>query len=263
MAQSQPVSPTLAAETSPAIRKISLGDLWDALAKGIDDFKAMPTHAIFLVAIYPVIGLFLARATMDSALLPLLYPLIGGFALIGPLAAIGLYEMSRRREKGLDAVAAHAFDIFKSPAIIPILELGAILMALFFVWLAAARSLYGWAFSGARPASFEHMVQAVLTTQEGMALIIAGNVVGAVFAALAFALTAVSFPLLLDRHVSLSVAVGTSVRAVLANPAVMAIWAFLIAAALFIGALPLFVGLIVVLPVLGHASWHLYRKVVV
>ena len=170
MALSRSVSSTLAAETSPVVRKISVGDLWDALAKGIADFKAMPTHAIFLVAIYPVIGLFLARATMDSALLPLLYPLIGGFALVGPLAAIGLYEMSRRREKGLDAVAAHAFDIFKSPAISPILELGAILMALFFVWLAVARSLYGWAFSGARPASFEHMVQAVLTTQEGLSL---------------------------------------------------------------------------------------------
>ena len=246
----------------PAIRQISARDLWDALAKGFDDFKATPTHAVFLVIIYPVIGLLLARASMDSNFLPLLYPLVGGFALVGPFAAIGLYELSRRREQGLDVFASHAFDVFKSPAIVPIIELGALLMALLLVWLGAAQALYGWAFAGVRHDSLTGLAQAIVSRPEGLTLLIVGNLVGALFAAIAFAATAVSFPLLLDRHVSLAVAVGTSVRAVLANPVTMTLWAIIIGATLFVAALPLFVGLIVALPVLGHTSWHLYKKVV-
>jgi uncharacterized membrane protein len=262
MAVSQTLPVRGAHDFTPVIRKIGLADLRDALRKGYEDFEAMPTHAAFLVVIYPIIGLVLARATMNADLLPLLYPLAGGFALIGPLAAIGLYEMSRRREAGLEVSARNALDVFKSPAIVSIIELGLVLMLILIVWLAVAQGLYSFTFGGARPASITAMLSQVLTSQSGLTLIILGNAAGAVFAALALTISVVSFPLLLDRNVGMGAAVRTSVRAVAANPLTMLAWGVIVGAALFIGSLMFFAGLIFVLPVLGHATWHLYRKVV-
>ena len=114
----------------PAVRKIGLADLREALAKGIDDFWAMPTHVIFLSIIYPVAGLVLARLTFSYDVLPLLFPLAAGFTLVGPFAAIGLYELSRRREQGLDASWQHAFDVLRSPSTDGIIALGVLLSAI-------------------------------------------------------------------------------------------------------------------------------------
>jgi uncharacterized membrane protein len=262
MATSQTLPADIAGDTLPDIRKIGVADLREALQRGYADFVAMPTHAVFLIVIYPLIGLFLVRATMNGNLLPLIYPLIGGFALLGPVAALGLYELSRRREQGLEPSASDAFSVLKSPAIIAMLELSLILMAIFFIWLGVARGLYSLAFGGAKPATLLDMMQQILTTPSGWMLIIVGNAAGCVFAAVALTISVVSFPMLLDRHVGLGAAVKTSVRAVQANPLTMALWGFIIGAALFAGSLMFFVGLIVVLPVFGHATWHLYRRVV-
>lgn len=262
MATSQILPADAAGDTLPAIRKIGIADLRDALARGYADFQAMPTHAIFLIIIYPVIGLFLVRATMNGNLLPLIYPLVGGFALLGPVAALGLYELSRRREQGEEVSASDALSVIKSPAIVAIVKLSLILMAIFFIWLGVARGIYSLAFGGAKPQTVVDMMRQILTTPAGLLLIILGNAAGCVFAALALTISVVSFPMLLDRHVSLGTAVKTSVAAVSANPLTMAVWGFVIGAALFAGSLLLFVGLIVVLPVFGHATWHLYRKVV-
>jgi uncharacterized membrane protein len=263
MAISQTLPTRSASGAEPAIRKIGVADLWDALARGYKDFEAMPTHAVFLVIIYPVIGLFLVRATMNGNLLPLLFPLVGGFALIGPFAALGLYELSRRREQGLEVTASDAARVFKSPSIVPILELGIVLMVIFCVWLTVAQAIYDMAFGSLRPESFADLATRVFTSESGWTLIIVGNAVGCLFAVLVLAISVVSFPLLLDRNVGLATAIKTSLRAVAANPLTMAVWGFTIGAALFAGSLILFVGLIVVLPVFGHATWHLYRKLVV
>ena len=248
--------------TAPVIRKIGLADLKDALARGIDDFLAMPSHAVFLCLIYPIVGFVLARLVLGYNVLPMLFPLAAGFALVGPFAAIGLYEMSRRRELGMDVSWRHALDVFRSPSIGAILVLGLILVAIFLTWLAVAQAIYVANFGYTPAASMPDFIQQVFGTPAGWALIIVGNGVGFLFAALVLTLSVVSFPLLLDRDVGAATAVLTSVRAVLANPVMIAIWGLIVAALLALGSIPAFFGLAVVMPVLGHATWHLYRKVV-
>ena len=239
-----------------------MADLRDAVAKGIDDFKAIPSHAIFLIIIYPIVGLILFRLTFGYDMLPLIFPLIAGFALIGPVASLGLYELSRRREKGLDASAWHAFDVLRSPSIGAIARLGLLLLVIFFTWLVVAQAMYVGIFGNWVPASLEEFAHRVLTTPAGWQLIIVGNVCGFLFAVLVLVISVVSFPMLVDRNVGAATAVRTSVRAVLANPMTMAMWGLFVAAALVIGSLPLLFGLAIVLPILGHSTWHLYRKVV-
>ena len=246
----------------PAIRRIGPADLFDALARGWEDFAATPSHGLFLCIIYPAIGIAIAGLTLGFATLPLLFPLAAGFALIGPLAALGLYELSRRREAGVSASAADALDVLHSPSLGPILALGALLMILFVVWIAAARGIYVANFGYAPPASFAQFAHDVLFTRAGWTLIVVGNLVGFVFAAVALTISVVSFPLLLDRDVGAAVALLTSVRVVVANPLTMALWGLIVAALLAIGSLPMFIGLAVTLPLLGHATWHLYRKAV-
>jgi uncharacterized membrane protein len=253
-----PVEPT---RELPVVRSVGLVDLRDVLAKGLDDFWVMPTHVVFLSLIYPVVGILLGSATFGYDIVPLLYPVAAGFALIGPFAAIGLYELSRRREAGLDTSWKHAFDVIHSPSIWAIAALGFFLLVIFAVWLAVADAIYATYF-GQEPTTASAFIRGVLTTPEGHKLIVVGNAVGALFAVLAFSLSVVSFPLLLDRNVGVAVAMFTSVKAVLGNPVVMALWGIFVAGALVIGSIPFFIGLAVVMPVLGHSTWHLYRKVV-
>lgn len=246
----------------PHVRTIAIADLRDALARGIDDFAAMPTHAIFLCLIYPIAGLFLARLTLGYDVLPMLYPLAAGFALLGPFAAIGLYELSRRREQGLDLSWEHAFEVFRSPSSGAIAALGVLLTIIFIVWIAVAQSIYVATFGYAPAASIPTFLRQVFTTPLGWTLIVVGNVVGFLFALLVLTISVVSFPLLLDRDVGAAEAILTSVRVVAANPLTMAVWGLIVAGALVIGSLPFFFGLAIVVPILGHATWHLYRKVV-
>lgn len=257
------ILPTQPARGLPKVRTIGLQDLKYALAKGLEDFRAMPTHVIFLSLIYPIAGIALWRATFGYDVVPLLYPLAAGFALIGPFAAIGLYELSRRRELGLDTSWKHAFDIIHSPSIWALAALGAFLLAIFGVWLAVANGIYVSNFGYRQPTTLTEFAEMVFGTPAGHHMIVVGNVVGFGFAVLAFVLSAVSFPLLLDRNVGVPVAIATSVRAILQNPVTMTVWGLIVAAGLLIGSLPLFLGLAIVMPVLGHATWHLYRRVVV
>jgi uncharacterized membrane protein len=246
----------------PAIRRVTPSDLWYALARGLDDFSAMPTHAIFLCAIYPLLGIVLVEMTLGGSMLPLAFPLAAGFALIGPLAAIGLYELSRRREAGLDSASSHAVDVLHSPSLGAIIALGLLLMAIFLIWLVVAEAIYIANFGYTPPASISRFIHDVFETPAGWRLIVEGTGVGFLFAVVTLTISAVSFPLLLDRDVGAAVALLTSVRVVLANPLTMALWGLIVAALLVIGSLPLFLGLTVVVPVLGHATWHLYRRAV-
>jgi uncharacterized membrane protein len=246
----------------PAIRQISVADLRDVLVKGMDDFYAMPTHAMFLCIIYPIVGFVLARLTFGYSILPLLFPLASGFALVGPAAALGLYELSRRKEAGLDASASRALNVFESSSIGAIAALGFLLLVIFAIWVAVANAIYIANFGYASPSSIKEFLHDVLTTRAGWMLIIVGNGIGLLFAILVLTISVVSFPLLLDRDVGAAVALLTSIRAVIRNPVTMAVWGLIVAALLIIGSIPFFFGLTVVMPVLGHATWHLYRKVV-
>ena len=197
---------------APVIRRLTSADLHDALRLGWEDFKAMPSHAFLLCIIYPVLGIVLARAVLGYSVTPLLFPLAAGFALIGPFAALGLYELSRRRERGEQPSVWDAAAVLRSPSFGAMLGLGVLLLAL--------------------------------------------------FAIVALCISVVAFPMMLDRHASAADGILTSLRVVAKNPVAMAEWGFIVAALLVLGSLPFFLGLAVVLPLLGHATWHLYRKAV-
>ncbi len=254
---------TLEAESGQIIvRSIGILDLRDVLARGLADFKEMPTHLIFLMVIYPLVTLVFARMSAEYDVLPLVFPLLAGYTLIGPLVATGMYELSRRRELGLDISRWHAFSVVKSPHIRAIAGLGLVLMTIYFVWLWAALAIYDKIFDGIIPESVADFTALIFNTPAGLKLMLVGSGAGFLFATVVFALSVMSFPMLLDRDVSIMTAVKTSVRAVLANPITMAMWGVIVAGGLLLGTLPFFVGLAFVLPVLGHATWHLYRKVV-
>jgi uncharacterized membrane protein len=246
----------------PLVRRIGVADVRQALMKGYADFAAYRSDFLFLGVIYPIVGLVLVRVAFGADLLPLLFPLASGFAIIGPFAALGLYEMSRMREMGVDPKWSNAFDVFKAPAVGAISLLGLALVAVFLLWLTAAWVIYLATFGPAPIISLTQFAHDVFRTPGGQSMIVVGIGVGFFFALFAMTISIVSFPLLLDRDVGLDTAIRTSVRAVMANPVPMMVWGIVVAAGLVLGSLPLFVGLIVVLPVLGHATWHLYRALV-
>ena len=246
----------------PGVRQIGVADLFDAIAKGFSDFNAMPTHFFYLAIIYPVVTFGIVGFYGELDLLPFIFPLLAGYTLLGPLAAIGTYELSRRREFGRYTARTNAFLVFKSHSINAIVNLGVLLTIIYFIWLFAAQAVYQQNFGDTVPESYIGFAQQLLTTSEGMAMIITGCSIGFVFAVIVLSFSVVSFPLLLDLDVGVIVAVKTSVRAVIVNPVIMAVWGMIVVASLVIGSLPFFVGLCVVLPVIGHTTWHLYRKIV-
>src|SRR5277367_2805485 len=252
-----------AAAVVPVIRRIEVDAIRDALAEGLNDFLAMPTHVAFLAVVYPLCGLVLAYATSAQNALQLLFPLASGFALVGPFVAVGLYEMSRRRELGLEISWKYAFNVLRSPSFPSIAALGALLLTIFAAWIIASQLLYTALYGPTPPVFFVDFLQQVASTERGWLLVSAGCFIGFCFAAATLAVSVVSFPLLLDRDAGAPTAVATSIKTVLKNPVPMALWGLIVAAALSIGSLPFFIGLTLVVPVLAHATWHLYRKVIV
>ncbi len=245
-----------------SVRRIGLADLRWALARGVEDFGASRTDVIFVCLIYPLLGLLLARLASGYDMLPLIFPLASGFALVGPLAAVGLNEMSRRREMGQRAGWADAFAVFRSPAIGGIVLLGVILVMMLLFWLVLSNVVYNLTLGPQPPASLVAFAHDVFFTRAGWTMAVVGVGAGFLLAVVALTISVVSFPMLLDQNLPLETAVRTSATAVARNPLVMAAWGLIIAASLVIGSIPALLGLIFVMPVLGHATWHLYRRVV-
>ncbi|RXV62710.1 hypothetical protein C6W92_10325 [Roseovarius sp. A46] len=250
------------ADTPPEVRRLTNDDLRTALRRGIEDFGALRSDVIFLILIYPIIGIALALTAFHMARLPMLFPLAAGFTLLGPVVATGLYEMSRQREATGHAGWGAAFSVIRAPVIVPVIVLGAVLMILFLAWMFAASVIYNATLGPEPPTSVAGFLGDVLTTGPGWAMTVLGVGVGAVFAAMVLALSLTAFPMLIDRRAGVTVAVLTSLKVVRENPRVSATWGLIVAVAMLVGTLPLFLGLVIVLPVLGHATWHLYRAAV-
>ncbi|WP_127755013.1 DUF2189 domain-containing protein [Devosia sp. 1566] len=246
----------------PVIRTITIADLFDALRAGASDFWAKPSHYLLLAVIYPIVGVVLTVWMSGFHTWPLLYPLIGGFALIGPIAALPLYEVSRRLEIGEEISWGEAMSVLRSPAIGAIAVLGLMLFVLFTLWLTAAQGLYEALLGASPPRTFDAFLAQIMGEPAGRTLLVAGTLLGAGFALVTLCTTVIAFPLLLDRDVGAYVAMETSFRAVLHNPVPMLAWGVMVGAGLFLGSLPIFVGLALVIPIFGHATWHLYRKLV-
>lgn len=250
-------------QTKPRAQTISIPDLRRAVERGLEDFGALRTDVIFLAAIYPVLGILLSVVTFHGAMMPLLFPMAAGFALLGPVAAIGLYEMSRQREAGHDTSWGAALSALRARALGPVLVLGLVLAAVFTVWMFTAHEIFMATLGPDLPASVGAFLGAVLTTGPGWVMIVTGFAVGFVFAVVVLVMSLVSFPMLIDRRVGVPVAVITSIRVAQKNPRTVAAWGLFVAAALVVASIPAFLGLVIVMPVLGHATWHLYRAAVV
>jgi uncharacterized membrane protein len=264
MAQEQSFRDMQVASSEIGVRTIALDDLWQSLKEGYDDFSAMPTVGMFLtVLLYLVFALLLTLFLVGGNLLHLAFPVVAGFTLIGPVVSVGLFEMSRRRERGLDIGWRSTFDFVHSASFAPILALSLVMMLLYVAWLFCAQFLFFGLFGDAPPVSASDFVNQLLTTRRGAGLIFYGNLLGFIFAFAALAISVVAFPLLLDRPASAATAVAVSIRAVTSNLMVMAVWGLIVVVLLLAGAMVFLIGLAAVLPVLGHATWHLYRKVVV
>lgn len=252
-----------ARETAPPVtRRLTMADLRMALAKGWEDLAAMRSDVMFACMLYPLMGAVLLGLATQGAMTHLLFPMLSGFALVGPVAGLGLYELSRRREAGLPVSWGAMFDVLRSPRFPRIVMLALFNAVIFMVWLLLADAIHAATLGSERVLSLGALLSEAVSTPAGWAMIVIGTGVGFLLAAAVLAVSAVSFPLLLDRDVSLPVAVVTSVRVAWENPAVIAAWGLIVAGLLAAGILPVLLGLVVVLPVLGHATWHLYRAAV-
>jgi uncharacterized membrane protein len=245
------------------VRKIGVSDLWQSLKQGVADFNAKPSIGLFLVLIYPLFALLVTVVVVSDDLLYLGFPIMAGLTLLGPMISVALFEMSRRRERGLEPNWRSAFGFIHSSAFAPIAALSIVMMCLYLGWLFMAEIIYFGTFGATPPESMADFFNQLTTTRHGHGLIIYGNGVGFLFACAALAISVVAFPLLLDKPTTSLTAISVSMRAFAANIPVMALWGLIVVALLAFGAVFFLIGLVAVLPILGHATWHLYRKLVV
>jgi len=250
-------------EIKIGVNKISTTDIWQSLLLGWKDFLQQPSHYFFTAILYPFMGFALYFWAAGENTLQLLFPMLTGLALLGPFVSLPLYEISRRLEKGLDTSWAEVFNVIKSSALPAILILGLMLLVIFCAWIFTANILYVLLYGNEYPVSIFNFLREVISTQRGWTLIVVGNGLGFCFALLAFCTTVVAFPLVLEHEVSALYGIKASVQAVKVNPIPMILWGLVISFGLLLASIVVLVGLILVLPVFAHATWHIYRKVLV
>jgi uncharacterized membrane protein len=258
----QTVSAAPRRERSIPVRTINDDDLRLSLRQGYADFGQLRGDLIFAGLIYTFIGLAAVVMTTSAPLIPYFYPVVAGVALLGPVAAVGFYELARRRESGQEVHWFNFLDVRKRPTVDDMGIVAGLLLVIFVGWLVAAGALYALLFGWATPTSVGGFLSDVFTTPRGWALIIGGGAVGAVIGWFVLALSVVSLPMLVDCDVTAAEAVSASWRATHANKGEMIRWGIVVAALLVLGSIPLFVGLAFVLPWLGYSTWHLYTRLV-
>ncbi|MEO1487897.1 MAG: DUF2189 domain-containing protein [Pseudomonadota bacterium] len=236
---------------------LSLSDLWAALASGWGDFRARPAYGLFFGGVFVASGVIVSFLLFDRGAIAWLIPFVAGFPILAPFTAVGLYEISRRREAGIAMSWAAILTALKGRGDDQILSMGVILFVAFGFWVIVAHAIFSIAIVEAGAGS-ESL--AFLTTQTGIIMLVTGSAVGAIIALAFYAITVFSLPMLVDRKVDFLTAIITSLSTFRRNLSVLLVWALLIAVSLFASMIPAFLGLLVVLPVLGHATWHLYRR---
>jgi uncharacterized membrane protein len=236
---------------------LTLADLRAALRAGLRDFAAHPVYGLVFAAVYVAAGWFLYVALVEWGETGWLIPAAAGFPLIAPFTAVGLYEVSRRREAGLPLGWGKVLGALKGHGDQQILMMGGIVFVAFGFWMIVAHSVFAifLAESGIGSESL-----AIFTTRAGMMMLVVGGVIGALMALAFYAVTVISLPMLVHREVDFLTAIITSLAVLRSNWRVLMVWAVLIALLLFAAMIPLFLGLLAALPVLGHATWHLYRR---
>lgn len=253
-------------ETAPArrirIRKISLADIGRALLLGMDDFRANLRFGLFFGAIYVLGGLFIVTALTVYHLPWLIIPVAIGFPLIGPFIAVGLYEISRRREQGLPVTwSAILAEVFRQRER-QLSWMAFVVLFIFWIWIYQVRLLFALFLGYKAPAELDALMVMIVSTTQGLLFLGVGTIVGAVIATILFSATIISMPLLLDHEVDFITAMITSIRSVLENPLALLTFGFVVGASALAALLPAFIGLLLVLPVLGHATWHVYRATI-
>jgi uncharacterized membrane protein len=245
----------------PVIRKIRFDAIGDAFAAGLRDFQAAPQYGLFFGGVYAFGGMIMVAMAAWWDMLVMVYPLAAGFALIGPFVAVGLYEVSRLREAGLPLSWSGVLGAVFAQSRRELGWMAFVTLFVFIMWMYQIRLLTAL-FFGLKPISMHELLPTLIATPEGWLFLLIGHVDGAILSLVLFSLTVVSFPLLLDREVDFITAMITSVRSVTANPGPMIGWAAVVVILLIVAAMPFFLGLFIALPVLGHTTWHLYRRLV-
>ncbi|MBO9454941.1 DUF2189 domain-containing protein [Paracoccus sp. R12_1] len=234
-------------------------DIADALSAGWRDFRRAPAFGLLFTAFYVLGGMVIAAVALASGREWWLIPFVLGFPLIAPFAAVGLYEVSRRieAEEPLDWPAVIGVVFAQKDRQVP--SMAMVILLLFMFWVFVAHTIFAL-FMGVSALTNVTSSAEILLTGRGLLMLLIGTLIGGGFAAVLFAFTVAGLPVLLEREVDFITAIIASIRAVAANPVVMAAWAAIIAALLAVGMVPFFLGLFIALPVLGHASWHVYRR---
>ena len=258
--QSSAATPNKRPFVSPiSVLPITKRDILQVLAAGLRDFRAAPLYGLAIASIYTVGGWLLILLLVRFELPFLVYPLAAGFALIAPFIATAFYAVSRSLERNepllWSAIAGSVWQASRRDLGWMALVTGFSL----FIWMDIAALLF-FGFLGLKSYSAPELLREIFTTPMGLLFLAIGHGVGAVIAFAVFSFSVTSFPMLFDRDVDFITAMITSVKVVLANPMAMLVWCATITGLIGFSLLTGLVGLLVVLPVLGHASWHLYRR---
>jgi len=256
--QSEPVTTSA---YKPAVNKLQYEDITKAMRSGLRDFAKAPQYGLAFGLAYAAGGWFLLYLLSTLEINYYVYPMATGFALLAPFVASGLYEVSHRMAEGKELSWSSVITSTRTAGGKDLSWMAVVTTFAYIIWLDIAVALYV-IFFGMKPLAFTELVNAVMTTPSGALFFIVGNVAGAILAFIVFSLTVVSLPLLFDKHVDFVTAMITSVKVVLENPKPMLLWCIIIGVLFAISIMSLFLALIVVLPVLGHSTWHLYKRAV-
>ena len=248
--------------TMPVVRPVGFDDIRSALVAGLSDFARAPLFGLFFGGLYAAGGIFIVFAATRLHMPWMIYPLAIGFPLIGPFVAVGLYDVSRKLEAGRPLVWREVLTVVLAQRKRELSWMAFVMLFVLWIWMYQIRLLLALFLGFKSFLSFDAFVHILVATPEGLAFLAVGHVVGAFLALALYSITVVSVPLLLERNIDFVTAMITSVSAVFTSPVPMLAWGVVVTLLLIAACIPFFLGLLIVLPVLGHATWHLYRRIV-